>query len=175
MHLDPSLRVRVEGLTFSSGSISAEQKDRNLNSAQLLACFCKRARVGKRDVGMCELLGTGWLQELMGKMDMNGFMVQGPLPEAERLGIGVFDTCALFNHSCQPSFCRRFRIEKGAVPQIVVYCKKGAKAGDEACIGYIEANDNCAERRQILWDEYKFLCKCGECKDEKTLPEGYRA
>jgi len=80
--------------------------------------------------------------------------------EIKSLGAGVFPTCALFNHSCDPSFMR-CNFGKG----MVSVANRNILAGEEIseCYGQMYYSKNLETRRAELRKHYKFECQCIPC------------
>lgn len=80
--------------------------------------------------------------------------------EIKSLGAGVYPTCALFNHSCDPSFMR-CNFGKG----MVSVANRNILAGEEIseCYGQMYYSKNLDTRRTELRKHYKFECQCIPC------------
>lgn len=80
--------------------------------------------------------------------------------EIKSLGAGVYPTCALFNHSCDPSFMR-CNFGKG----MVSVANRNILAGEEIseCYGQMYYSKNLDTRRAELRKHYKFECQCIPC------------
>lgn len=93
--------------------------------------------------------------------------------EIKSLGAGVFPTCALFNHSCDPSFMR-CNFGKG----MVSVANRNILAGEEIseCYGQMYYSKNLDTRRAELRKHYKFECQCLSClEDWPTIKEMHYA
>jgi hypothetical protein len=93
--------------------------------------------------------------------------------EIKSLGAGVYPTCALFNHSCDPSFMR-CNFGKGMVSVANRYVVpteedfsmlRNILAGEEIseCYGQMYYSKNLDTRRAELRKHYKFECQCIPC------------
>eukprot|EP00592_Proboscia_alata_P028667 CAMPEP_0194444264 /NCGR_PEP_ID=MMETSP0176-20130528/127171_1 /TAXON_ID=216777 /ORGANISM="Proboscia alata, Strain PI-D3" /LENGTH=485 /DNA_ID=CAMNT_0039270619 /DNA_START=699 /DNA_END=2155 /DNA_ORIENTATION=+ len=105
---------------------------------------------------------------LVSKIVMNGFSISDG--EQIAIGIGLFHSVAMVNHSCIPNAVQTFHFDVGKEPQLAITVTTNGesdtiKAGDEVTISYIDASAPISSRQKLLQDEYKFHCSCSKCND----------
>lgn len=92
----------------------------------------------------------------------------------EKIGVGLFNTLSLFNHSCNPSVMNFTYGNTG-----VCYAIKFVPAGDEVTTKYGKMfcfDENVESRRYYLSKSYFFNCNCEACMnnwhvDSKKCPK----
>jgi hypothetical protein len=78
------------------------------------------------------------------------------------IGIGVYPSAALLNHSCAPNCILRYKLsEVGPVVQIVAI--RDILPGEELTHSYIDCSLPQAMRRDRLLEIYGFSCSCPLC------------
>ena len=88
-------------------------------------------------------------------------------PRVSRVAGAVYMTLSRFNHSCVPNCSWSFVPEgtPGSVgaASVAVRAIKPVKEGDELTISYADPTVGRDERRETLWDKYRFDCACALC------------
>ena len=97
-----------------------------------------------------------------------GRNARGALAHAQgrTVGVGLYPSAALLNHSCEPSCAVRFDLAAGAA--LEVRTTREVDEGEELTIAYIDISRPLAERREKLRKEYAFLCACQRCSREEA-------
>lgn len=80
----------------------------------------------------------------------------------------LFHTPSFFNHSCSPNV---LRIVTGKTMRCIA--NRHIARDDELFIGYITFDKVCttAQRRDILFEKWNFLCRCDRCKSDSDINE----
>ncbi|TPX60810.1 hypothetical protein PhCBS80983_g01542 [Powellomyces hirtus] len=86
--------------------------------------------------------------------------------ELVNIGVGVFPTLALVNHSCTPNAAIIFAGSKGVLRTI-----KEVGAGEELFQSYMEIAEPRYVRHKELKDTYFFDCACPVCTLHKQSPD----
>jgi len=94
--------------------------------------------------------------ELFGKISCNSFTICDA--ELQPLGVGIYQTPSLLNHSCHPNCVAIFN---GA--RLLVHATENIKQGDELTISYTELLCPSYQRKQDLKSRYLFECSCAKC------------
>lgn len=86
----------------------------------------------------------------------------GPLYSESNVGCGVYLTCRLINHSCDPN-SRITRFENGDT--LVLYAVKDIEEGEEITFSYGGSYkwQILSERKKMLRQSYFFDCTCSAC------------
>jgi SET and MYND domain-containing protein len=107
----------------------------------------------------CMLNATEMLN-LFSKFSTNNFNITNP--EMQPIGIGLYPTAALLNHSCSPNCVVVFdgtKIKVRAIQNVAV--------GEEVTIPYVEVGVAKEERQKDLQDHFYFTCQCNKCQDDE--------
>ena len=93
--------------------------------------------------------------------------------DAELLPVGValYPTAALFNHSCDPgaaqvfprssaTSCSSSSSGRGGERVVEVRTTREVQPGQEVCLAYIDTGQPRLARRRTLFQTYHFLCSC---------------
>lgn len=101
-----------------------------------------------------------------GTADTNSGKVQ------RSIGVGVFVSAALLNHSCDPNCA--WAIDQHGFLTVTTRC--AVLAGDQLTISYIESNNTMTlqARRARLQNDFFFVCRCRRCKEEEGGCGGVR-
>ena len=88
-------------------------------------------------------------------------------PRVSRVAGAVYKTLSRFNHSCVPN-CSWSFVPQGTpgsvgAASVAVRAIKPVKEGDELTISYADPTVGRDERRETLWDKYRFDCACALC------------
>jgi SET and MYND domain-containing protein len=86
--------------------------------------------------------------------------------DRELLGFAVCPLAAFFNHSCDGGLLKQFTRDKNGDPLLVFTTTKAIAAGEEITIQYGQTEGAVEERRQRLWNNYFFWCRCRRCSKE---------
>ncbi|KAG6440086.1 SET domain family protein [Babesia bovis T2Bo] len=78
------------------------------------------------------------------------------------LGVGIYKSLSLLNHSCQPNIEFDYVDNNTARVQLL----RPVSAGEQATISYVDATLPLEKRRRELWDNYLFICRCQRCLEE---------
>jgi len=76
------------------------------------------------------------------------------------VGVGLFPTFAMLNHSCAPNCCFAFSPAKRAME---IRTLVPVAPGDELTVSYIDLYQSTAARRKELKATKHFLCGCARC------------
>eukprot|EP00930_Biecheleria_cincta_P036158 TRINITY_DN24811_c0_g1_i1.p1 TRINITY_DN24811_c0_g1~~TRINITY_DN24811_c0_g1_i1.p1 ORF type:complete len:322 (-),score=71.71 TRINITY_DN24811_c0_g1_i1:22-987(-) len=76
----------------------------------------------------------------------------------------VFASTCMINHSCAPNAYQYWDTKKR---RMLVHCMKTVKKGEEITISYIDVFQKTQDRREALWNQYRFNCECPAC----SLPD----
>ena len=89
----------------------------------------------------------------------------GPLYSEFNVGCGIYLTCRLINHSCNPN-SRITRFENGDT--LVLYAVKDIEEGDEITFSYGGSYkwQIVSERKKMLKNSYFFDCTCDACEGQ---------
>ena len=98
------------------------------------------------------------------KATMAAAATTDPHAQGETVGVGLYPSAALLNHSCEPNCAVRFDLADGAL--LEARTTKPVAAGDELTIAYIDLRLRREARRAKLLREYAFECTCARCEAE---------
>eukprot|EP00095_Tigriopus_kingsejongensis_P006087 maker-scaffold712_size108441-snap-gene-0.33 protein:Tk06087 transcript:maker-scaffold712_size108441-snap-gene-0.33-mRNA-1 annotation:"set and mynd domain-containing" len=93
-----------------------------------------------------------------------------PSRQSYSLGVGIFPTFALLNHSCGPNVFKCFTGN-----QVVVMASQNIRKGEEVCENYHPHHHFMDKAYRSAWlkEHYNFLCACQACENDwptlKTL------
>lgn len=116
------------------------------------------------------LAGSGeLLVGLLSKLETNAFNIcNGDL---QPIGIGVYPSASLFNHSCRPNACAVF---EGTT--LCISAVRDIAPGEEIVISYIDLGASLERRRSELRKGFGFVCTCERCiHEEKKAKEKNRS
>jgi len=82
--------------------------------------------------------------------------------ELNTLGIGIYETASLINHSCDPNCVALFNGR-----DITIRAIKPIPAGDEVTLSYVDIMSPVQARQGDLLEGYMFVCSCHVCKEQK--------
>ena len=93
-------------------------------------------------------------------------------PRVSRVAGAVYRTLSRFNHSCVPN-CSWSFVPQGTpgsvgAASVAVRAIKSVKEGDELTISYADPTVRRDERRETLWDKYRFDCACALCASPRN-------
>ena len=77
------------------------------------------------------------------------------------LGLGIYQTLAFLNHSCEPNCIAVFNSRTCEIRSI-----KNIEKGEELCISYTELMRPQSVRGKVLKEQYYFDCTCSRCLKE---------
>ncbi len=153
-----SLLVRGENL---AGLASIDAPDESLPVLHAVAACVLEA------AGMGRLLPSlpKWTL-LCQREQINSFGLFDTAAEAALhcFGRGVFVAASRFNHSCAPNVSR---LRDGR--RIVFVANRVVEAGEELTIAYVSLGMGRAQRRAALLADYRFVCECDRCMDDKVV------
>lgn len=95
---------------------------------------------------------------LLAAIDCNAFLLWNG-NRRRKLGLALYGTASLFNHSCDPSVARVQR--RGAAAEF--YALREVPEGAPLCIAYCDPRKDRAERLAELRVSYGFACSCPRC------------
>ena len=101
--------------------------------------------------------------------ESNNFGILDELLEC--VAAGVFPSTAIINHSCLPNCILRYRKDKNEAPIVEVVAITNIKKGVEITHSYVDCTIISGERKQKLFDIYKFDCVCDRCTSTGTIDE----
>ncbi|XP_074659911.1 protein-lysine N-methyltransferase SMYD4-like [Tubulanus polymorphus] len=83
----------------------------------------------------------------------------------KRIGVGIYPTASLMNHSCQPTVLCSYQGKK-----LIVRCTEKTRKGCDVfnCYGPHYKRMNTEQRRQILREQYYFECQCTACMNDMS-------
>ncbi|KAJ7340411.1 SET and MYND domain-containing protein 3 [Desmophyllum pertusum] len=96
------------------------------------------------------------LFDLFGKISCNSFTICDA--ELQSLGVGIYQTPSLLNHSCLPNCVAVFNGIK-----LLIHATEQIKQGDELTISYTELLCPSYQRKEDLKSHYLFDCNCPKC------------
>ena len=76
------------------------------------------------------------------------------------MGIGLFLSAAIINHSCAPNAVQYFDRETGTIQFRALY---DINIDEEVAISYIDIGRPLLSRRAELFSSYRFICQCTRC------------
>ena len=76
------------------------------------------------------------------------------------MGIGLFLSAAIINHSCAPNAVQSFDRETGTIQFRALY---DINVDEEVTISYIDIGRPLVWRRAELFSSYRFICQCTRC------------
>ena len=77
------------------------------------------------------------------------------------LGLGLYQTLAFLNHSCEPNCIAVFN-----GPTCHIRSIRNVEQGGELCIAYTELMRPQSVRHRALKEQYYFDCSCSRCAQE---------
>ena len=105
--------------------------------------------------------------QFISRLSMNGFSICNA--EQKALGVGVYPTASMINHSCRPNAVQTFWLsgssEHHYPPMLQITMCRDAKEGEEVTISYCDVSAPRHNRRKGLKTNYNFLCDCALCQD----------
>ncbi|PVU89060.1 hypothetical protein BB559_005262 [Furculomyces boomerangus] len=96
--------------------------------------------------------------ELFFKVNFNGFTIFDG--DQNMVGVGLFCKAFLINHSCSPNCSPVFEGNK-----MVLKASKRISNGEELTISYVDILLSLETRRDILYENYNFVCNCSSCSN----------
>ncbi|KAJ3051502.1 hypothetical protein HK097_007466 [Rhizophlyctis rosea] len=81
--------------------------------------------------------------------------------ELVNVGVGVFPTLSLMNHSCDPNCAIIFNGRTATLRSI-----KDIDEGEEICQSYLDLTERTSSRKKELRKRYFFDCRCSICEEE---------
>lgn len=110
-------------------------------------------------------MSESFFYRLAAALQCNSFGIFSPQDEC--LASGLYPEASLFNHSCAPNVCRVMRTGRTAC----FYSLRKIAKGEPLTISYITVSiQSTAERRQLLWSNYRFFCGCPRCRVNGIMP-----
>nr|XP_058165378.1 histone-lysine N-methyltransferase SMYD3 isoform X2 [Dasypus novemcinctus] len=97
--------------------------------------------------------------EAFAKVICNSFTICNA--ELQDVGVGLYPSMSLLNHSCDPNCCIVF-----SGPHLFLRAVKAIEPGEELTICYLDVLTTRAERQQLLRDQYCFSCDCLRCQSQ---------
>ena len=97
--------------------------------------------------------------------------LQKKAAKCEDIGVGLFPTASLLNHSCEPNI-EMFRSSSDHSPTCLFVATRHIEMGDELTISYLSdaSLKPVHERREYLEYNYGFQCQCALCElQENTM------
>lgn len=122
------------------------------------------------------LIGSAILRHLMQlqtnlisilDQDLQSLVVVGPNLSAIKevpIGVGIYPTVSLLNHSCSPNVLSLFHRNK-----LVIRAAKSLECGSEIyyCYGPCIRRDTKKDRQVLLKSQYFFTCNCDSCSQNQ--------
>jgi len=112
-----------------------------------------------------QVLDTNYLEAAVSKISTNSFTICDG--EGASLGIGLYPSAAVVNHSCSPNLVQTFQYGSEGMPPslLLTVCRSIANSGEELCIAYTDTTAPADIRIDALRKGYKFACTCHRCED----------
>lgn len=108
---------------------------------------------------------TAALAHLLAQFHSNNFGIMDELMSC--IGIGVYPSIALLNHSCDPNCILRYRLSNiGPIAEVVAI--RNVSPGEELTHSYTELTNIQSMRQTELFKNYGFHCDCCLCSTEPT-------
>ncbi|XP_060083829.1 histone-lysine N-methyltransferase SMYD3-like [Ylistrum balloti] len=101
------------------------------------------------------------LLEIFGKMVINSFTVCDG--EMQSIGVAIYLSPSLLDHSCEPNAVATFQGTK-----LIVRATQNILEPSPAniCISYVDQLETIEERQKQLQEQYYFTCQCNRCQDK---------
>lgn len=97
--------------------------------------------------------------EAFAKLISNSFTICNA--EMQEVGVGIYPSMSLLNHSCDPNCCIVF-----SGPHLLLHAVRDIKAGAELTICYLDMLMTSEGRQKQLRDQYCFECDCFRCQTQ---------
>lgn len=97
--------------------------------------------------------------EAFAKLICNSFTICDA--EMQEVGVGLYPSVSLLNHSCDPNCCIVF-----SGPHLLLHAVRDIKAGEELTICYLDMLMTSEGRRKQLREQYCFECDCFRCQTQ---------
>ena len=111
-----------------------------------------------------QVLDTNYLEAAAFKISTNSFTICDG--EGASLGIGLYPSAAVVNHSCSPNLVQTFQYgSEGMHPSLLLTVCRSTANGEELCIAYTDTTAPSDIRNDALRKGYKFTCTCHRCED----------
>ncbi|KAI8920355.1 hypothetical protein DFJ77DRAFT_452285 [Powellomyces hirtus] len=133
-------------------------------TSEKLESFAQMTMLIRLLVGEDVCLSGPDMLDLLCRFSCNSISVSDE--ELVNIGVGVFPTLALVNHSCTPNAAIIFTGSKGVLRTI-----KEVGAGEELFQSYMEIAEPRYVRHKELKDTYFFDCACPVCTLHKQSPD----
>ena len=93
---------------------------------------------------------------------------------SESVGNGLFVHGAYVNHSCNPNSHFVVHCKPGALPTLVIRTTRSLNTDQHVFISYTSLYTTMEQRKNSLYDMYRFECQCERCtsvvSDEEGMP-----
>ncbi|XP_033727938.1 histone-lysine N-methyltransferase SMYD3-like isoform X2 [Pecten maximus] len=134
--------------------------DKIMSDQQRMEQLSKIAFTLEKLLGDSKLPPADELLEIFGKMVINSFTVCDG--ELQPVGVAIYLSPSLLDHSCEPNAVATFQGTK-----LTVRATQDIPdpSPTNIYISYVDQLDTIAERRRQLWEQYYFSCQCARCKD----------
>ena len=132
--------------------------------ARYLAMSSECAQPPSSDIAS-RVLDTNYLETAVSKISTNAFTICDG--EGASLGIGLYPSATVVNHSCLPNLIQTFRYGSNGMPPslLLTVCRSIPNSGEELCIAYTDTTAPAHIRKEVLRKGYKFICACQHCED----------
>src|SRR5690606_20791415 len=115
-----------------------------------------------------------WFEAVSSVLMNNCFAIpRDPFFECElggsKVGVGLFPTASLLNHSCDPNSTWEAGLYEGndyAFNSMRIIATKAIPAGEQIFTAYIPTHHEYSLRTRVL-RKYGFECKCPKCRIER--------
>ncbi|XP_043916583.1 histone-lysine N-methyltransferase SMYD3 [Protopterus annectens] len=144
----------LRDLESNISRISEEMKEGIMSLAVMLNLYLKEE---VKDVS--RLLPTLDILDLFAKVSCNCFSIYDG--EMQDVGVGLYPSMALLNHSCDPNCVIVFN---GS--QLLLHSVCEIQAGEELTIAYIDLIAPSFDRNKELLKRYCFICDCHRCQTQ---------
>uniref|UniRef100_A0A6F9DTW6 [histone H3]-lysine(4) N-trimethyltransferase n=1 Tax=Phallusia mammillata TaxID=59560 RepID=A0A6F9DTW6_9ASCI len=108
--------------------------------------------------------------ELCAKIKNNSFAISDEEMQAD-IGTGVYLSCSLLNHSCEPNCVAEFDQMR-----LNIRALRDIDQGEELLISYTDLFAPTCDRQEELMNVYRFQCKCvacTSCRHDKMMMQDF--
>lgn len=93
------------------------------------------------------------------RLKYNAYPVRDPF-SSEGVGVGLYPSAALFNHSCAPTVSYHSAVTLARDGRLLFRSTRPVAAGETATIAYVDVYQSRQHVAAVLRDGYNFECRC---------------